>query len=167
MKPTRPHLVPLAGRPADRTTSAVRSEQRTGADPDTTESTFVVDPEQDPRDVFLRAEDVHAYLGKGRTQGYEFTSQSTFQALQAVSGRWRLADVRAYFDLKAELALEEIRAALRGEASDPQQVTHDPTAETNPRSRSRRADATVGEKYPFVEPRRRSNPPGTPKGRKS
>ena len=113
---------------------------------------FVIDPAQDPRDVFLKAEEVHAYLGRGRSQGYQITSQPGFKALAILPGRWRLADVRAYFDMRAELVLQAELANLRERPSE---------------SLADTTEADVEDNYPYLHPRRRSAGPGAKEGRAS
>ena len=59
---------------------------------------LTIDPSVDPRDVWMTATDVHDHLGHGRSQGCAFTGSAAFQAVAALPGTWRLADLRAFFD---------------------------------------------------------------------
>ncbi len=61
----------------------------------------------DPRDLFLTAEEVHVYLGVGRTKGYEITGSALYQHIAVAEGRWRLSDLRALHDAIAATKISE------------------------------------------------------------
>jgi hypothetical protein len=137
----------------------------------TDERAFLIDPSRDPRDVFLTTTQVHAYLGKGRAQGYAFTGSVEFQAIAAWPGTWRLADVRAFFDAKFASAIAQIPPGATSDASpeaEPASQSHAtdavPAAENiapaKP-ARSRRAPASTTTTYPYTDVQRRSAAPGT------
>ncbi len=159
----RPRLVPVAPLDPDRTDIGMA----TPASPEaSTESparrAFVVDPVADPRDVFMTAQDVHDYLGRGRTQGYEVTSDQAFQRYQAEPGRWRLCDVRRYYDDKVAAQVCGAAEPATPAAGSVPSASATPAAKST--TRARRTEPSVTTDNPFLNSPRRSNAPGTKKG---
>ena len=123
---------------------------------------LALDPARDPRDVFLSAADVHDYLGLGRTQGYAVTGTAAFQAVAALPGKWRLADVRAYFDARFAQTIAVLVAPDAVPAAGPD--TDEPPARAlaavGRPARARRSPTSTADANAFLDRRRRSAAPG-------
>jgi hypothetical protein len=133
------------------------------ADTEPARQHFVVDPAVDPRDVFMSAQDVHDYLGRGRTQGYLVTSDPAFQLYQAEPGRWRLCDVRRYYDDKVSAQAPGTGGTVASVVDAGTAHTSDTITKPKP-ARARRSLPVVSSDNPFLNSPRRSNAPGAKKG---
>jgi len=122
---------------------------------------FTVDPARDPRDVWMSAADVQDYLGRGRSQGYAFTGTPTFKSIAALPGRWRLSDVRAFFDAKAVAALSAVAwLPVEHESHEAHNAPDASIAAQSTPVRARRSTASTELNYPFLDTKRRSPKPG-------